>query len=740
VSVTDDAFADPVPVPAVEKIIGVPNSAIMLKELAHLDADTEELVSHARLAGVGYVDHEGLPCSRFITGDPCPVRVLDQQRLVLVIDDEPPPADLSPVGLLLLFPGVGEVLRINGRFATDAAEAWTIRIEEVYVHCSRAVQRARLWELPTPRPRDLPEAQFTAGHLAGPLDDPDVAWLMANAPFLIVSSYGPDSTADTSPRGDAAGFVHRIDGETLAIPDRNGNKRADTFHNLACDMRIAIAALVPGTDRIAVASGIAMMSTDPDLLSAMAKDGRVPQAALKMRVRDARTMTATKLREMHLWDESSRDGIEQVPNLNAIASKQIARRSATSNPLLALLLRPLNAVPGLMDRLTSFGLNRALVQEGYSPGPAAPLEPIPVRVTSVHRETDDTVSVRLRPQHAWRPGRFRFRPGQYYTIALEIDGRVERRSYSVSGPQSRRLQLTVRREPDGAVSNYVNERLRRGDRLRVTGPRGDFTPPIHQDHDLVLIGAGSGITPLYTVIRTALRRREKHQGKGRIVLIYGARDEAHVIFGRQLQRLARRFPKRFVLRLHLSRPSPAWQQKPGRISVATLREDFAELGIDKDASYWICGSDAMMDTVNAALIELGIPPRAIHEERFTQAAAIEDAPLEPTEVTIRRGTTETARLRVDPGRSILQAALDADVKLPYSCGVGNCGECAVQLLEGTVQMATPNCLTKKEIDDGVILTCVGRPSTPAVVVDSAQRRNRDTDLGSGFTTWATAYR
>ncbi|WP_051791039.1 2Fe-2S iron-sulfur cluster-binding protein [Amycolatopsis jejuensis] len=706
----------------VEAVIGTPSSLIKLKQLTRLDDGSKDLLSRAPIAGIGYLDRNDEPVSTFVGGTEGFATIVDDEGISIPMPAEAaPPKDATGIGLVFLFPGVGEVLRLNGRVTSAESGKIDIAIEEVYIHCSRAISRAGLWELPASGVRAIDHSAESPA--PGPLDDPQLARVMANSPFLVLSSFGPSGSADTSPRGDASGFVHRLDGRTLAIPDRKGNQRADTFHNLAHDPRISFAALVPGTSEVAIVSGTGAMTTDAELLETMAINGAAPQAALLVEVQNARVVSPHPIDDAELWNPKSRAAADQVPDMNALASRQIAR-NAKGKSAISVLLNVLNAIPGLMSFLTKFGLNQALTKEGYGTHGPEKATKRQARIAAIRPESDDVVSVYLKAPD--RKG-FDFEPGQFFTVAVKVGDRTVRRAYSASQESGKVLRLSIKRK--GTVSTHFHEQARRGDVVELTGPSGDFTPlkPAAKG-DLVLIGGGSGITPLYSTLSSALRSRSGP----RIVLIYGSRTEKDLVFRRSLDRLARKHPGRLTVRYLLTQPPPGWTGESGRIGPDTLPSILASAGIGPDASFWICGPDGLMDSARTTLLDLGVPKSSIHEERFARAAT--SGPQIPLPVTVKRGEENLGVVTVGEDETILDAALAAGLPMKYSCTVGECGECAVRLRGGKVALGTPNCLTPSDLADNVVLTCVGRPTEPTTIdIDYALSVGNAT--GTGFETW-----
>jgi len=377
------------------------------------------------------------------------------------------------------------------------------------VHCAQAVIRSRLWQ--EPAPPEPPSAGADVG--AGPLHDPGVAEFLAAAPFLALSTWDGAGGSDTSPRGDQPTVARILDGRTLVIPDRKGNKRADSLHNLLRDDRLSFAALVPGRTGVLHVSGRGSITDDPAVLATTALRGTSPHAALLVDVDTAEVTGSDAVARSRLWTPAAHLERDSVPNLMVLAANHLAANLADAERgLLARMLRIVARTPGLgrvMNRVYRSGLRK----EGYGdvevevartagpPGAASPLRD--VRIAEVRRETPSAVTLVL--EDAERPGVFDFRPGQFFTLVADLDGRPVRRAYSASSaPGGSRLEVTVKHVDGGRFSTHVHRNLRAGDRLSVRGPSGAFHADPAATHDVVLIAAGSGITPMMSMIRAGL--------------------------------------------------------------------------------------------------------------------------------------------------------------------------------------------------------------------------------------------
>ncbi|WP_406630623.1 2Fe-2S iron-sulfur cluster-binding protein [Amycolatopsis sp. WGS_07] len=679
-----------------EAAIGRPSSAIMLKQIDRLDEGCETILAHSPFAGCGYRTASGTRHSTFVGGAPGFLRVRSPTRLSFALPaTAPEPALDHGISFVILLPGVGETLRINGTVVAADGPETVVDLLEAYVHCGRCVFRSKLWQ---PRPVS---ATQPAPVVDGPLSRPGVADFLARAPFLVLTTGDATGGSDTSPRGDQPGFAQVVDGRTILIPDRNGNKRADTDRNLLQDPNLALAALVPGRTDVLQLHGTASLTTEPALLETLSLRGNLPQAALLIDVAHAELVPSAAIERSRLWHPEAHVDRAEVPDLMALAVKQAARSSVAGAPS-GFLIKLAARFPKLIRFAINQGYRSQLHNEGYvdsAPELERPLRT--VRVAEIRRETPRTVTVALEDGAA-----FDFRPGQFFTLIADLGGRSVRRAYSASSvPGTKRLEVTVKRVEGGRFSSYVHERLRVGDRLSVRGPSGSFHPDPRAD--LVLIAAGSGITPMMSVLRTRLSR----PGRSRISLLYASRSSEETIFAAQLARLQRRHPRRLRVTHVQSRPDEGWTGERGRIDADLLRRWLGDAS--PSAEYCACGPEPVMAAARTVAAELGVPDERFHEERYT-SGAFDPAEMsaEPQEMIVENVGSAV----VEPGDTLLDAGLAAGLPMPYSCTVGNCGECLVRLRSGEVSMKQPNCLTERQLAGGYVLACVGCPRS-AVVLD-----------------------
>ncbi|GAB6902451.1 2Fe-2S iron-sulfur cluster-binding protein [Kineosporia succinea] len=675
----------------IENLLGAPMSAVMLKQIDHVDRATAPVLGQSPVAALGYQDEDGVRRSTLVGGRAGFLEVLSPRRLALTLPSaQARPAPGGGASLVVLFPGVSEVLRLNGTVREHDGSRAVVTVEEMFVHCARAIGRARLWHPPASSRRPVLRGDITDG----PLKDPAVQSFLAVAPFLFLSSGDDAGRSDTSPRGDRPGFVQILDGRTVAIPDRRGNRRADTLHNVLQDDRVALAVLVPGRPQVLHVHGRATISTDPELLNGMALRGMSPHAALVVDVGQAWLADSEPVREARLWSPDAHLDAGRMVDLNVLATGHLAANPAVrGGPLIRSLGYLLGRFPALTRRLMGRQTGAALEKEGYLALEAAP-RVRRLKVTALRRETPDAITVVLSDGAP-----VDFTPGQFFTVSVEVGGRTLRRAYSASSvPGATALEITVKRVEGGAFSGHVHAKLRTGDAVDVRGPSGSLFGDAGAG-ELVMIAAGSGITPMMSMIRS---------GSARMHLLYGNRDEAGIIFDRELTRSSR-----VDVTHQLTRPGPGWKGRTGRITAGSLSDWLDHVRPSPEARYHLCGPDTMMEAGRETLLARGVAAERIRLESYTSAVDGTSGPASGAahRMQVSDGGAPVGTVEVAPGETLLDAGLAAGLPMPYSCTVGNCGECVVKLLGGRVRMNEPNCLPGSQRADGYVLTCVGRPES-----------------------------
>jgi phenylacetate-CoA oxygenase/reductase PaaK subunit len=314
---------------------------------------------------------------------------------------------------------------------------------------------------------------------------------------------------------------------------------------------------------------------------------------------------------------------------------------------------------------------------------------------------------------------FRFQPGQHITVKTDLGGQGVRRNYSICAPATRAmLRIAVKHISGGAFSTYVAEQLKAGDVLEVMTPTGQFGAPLNPLHHkhYVAIVAGSGITPVLSILQTTLEL----EPDSRFTLIYANRTKASTMFRSELSQLESRYSDRLEIHHVLSRDPLHTPDLCGRIDRDKLtRWLTTTLAPDTVDEWFICGPAGLTTMARETLIEHGAPADHVHVELFfgydtsTEKSA-HQYPASSVTFTLS-GRQHTVQLM--PGDSILEGALQVRPDVPYACMGGACGTCRAKLLEGTVEMDHNYALSHTDVNAGYILTCQSQPTSTTITVD-----------------------
>ena len=343
-----------------------------------------------------------------------------------------------------------------------------------------------------------------------------------------------------------------------------------------------------------------------------------------------------------------------------------------------------------------------------------------LRIADLVRETDDCISLGFDIPAALR-AEFAFRPGQYLTLRTYRDGEELRRAYSIcAGLDDGAVRIAIKRADPGGFSDWANSALRMGDAIDVMPPEGGFgvQPDPQIARTILAIAAGSGITPILSIVKSVLAREAGSQ----VILLYGSRATADIIFRAALEGLKDRYVDRFTLIHVLSRQTQDIAVLNGRIDAGKLAALLPGLAVpgDIDAAF-LCGPADMLDVLPAALQAWGMPAGRIHTERFTPSgprravAVAADAPAFAMATIIHDGQTRI--VPVAAGEAVLDAALRAGMDLPWSCRAGMCSTCRARVVAGAVAMTQNFSLEKWETDAGYVLSCQAHPTTGDVTLD-----------------------
>jgi len=344
-------------------------------------------------------------------------------------------------------------------------------------------------------------------------------------------------------------------------------------------------------------------------------------------------------------------------------------------------------------------------------------------------ETKDSVSLHFKITDL--PETFhKYHPGQHLTLRLTIKDKEYRRSYSMSSaPGQETISISIKKVDDGIVSNYLFNTLNAGEQIELSGPEGHFfiKPDSAKRQNYYFFAAGSGITPIYSMIQSLL----EDEPMSMVYLLYGNRTEEDIMFHEQLIALSQKYQDQFFVEFTLSRlkgnllpflssKKKIWDGWKGRINKESIQKFFEKYpSRNLNSLYYLCGPGDFIDGTKSNLLLTQIDPKAIHAEYFTvpvhplNAAAIPN--LDQVRLIVHLNN-KTHELQVPGSKKILDSILDAKLDAPYSCSSGACSTCMAKIIQGKVHMDVSLALEPEEIEQGYILTCQSRPLTELIEI------------------------
>ncbi len=349
-----------------------------------------------------------------------------------------------------------------------------------------------------------------------------------------------------------------------------------------------------------------------------------------------------------------------------------------------------------------------------------------IPVKKIQKETEDCVSIVFDVPLELKD-LFQFTPGQSLTIRKKLNGEEQRRNYSIcSSPFDGELKVAVKKLEGGLFSTYVNEKLQPGEHFDVMPPVGKFYTELHpaQKKSYVAFAAGSGITPMLSIMKTTLVTEPRSS----FTLVYGNRTKSSIIFKEELENLKDKFINRFRIYHVLSREKSDTPINYGRIDKEKCSLLFDKvIDINSCDEFFLCGPEEMIFTVRDFLLANKVPGEHIHFELFTIPGQKKSTVDSKQPAVVETGPKSKVSVKLDGilfdfdlahgGQSILDAALNQGADLPYACKGGVCCTCKAKLLEGKVVMDENWGLEADEVEKGFILTCQSHPLTEKVVVD-----------------------
>ena len=338
-------------------------------------------------------------------------------------------------------------------------------------------------------------------------------------------------------------------------------------------------------------------------------------------------------------------------------------------------------------------------------------------IKEVKRETKDAVSILFNVPEELKAD-YTFVAGQYINLKLTLDGTEIRRAYSIcSSPESGELRIAVKAVKDGAFSQFANTKLKAGDAIEVGKPEGKFTfePQADRQKNYAAFAAGSGITPIMSILKSVL----KNEPKSSFVLVYGNKTPEETIFHQELHDLQLQYVGRLFVHYVFSQ-AKVENALFGRIEKSSvnfvLNNKHKELAFDK---YYLCGPEEMITIVSGVLKEHNVKETTIKFELFTTSCKknkIEQSLEGHTTITIMVDDEETT-FEMSQKQTVLDAALKKGIDAPYSCQGGICSSCLARVTSGTAEMTKNSILTDKEIASGLILTCQAHPTSERIYID-----------------------
>lgn len=337
-------------------------------------------------------------------------------------------------------------------------------------------------------------------------------------------------------------------------------------------------------------------------------------------------------------------------------------------------------------------------------------------IKDIIKETDDAVSLCFKNGNLFK--KLKYKPGQFLTVHVPIKGIVQKRAYSFSSNPftDKDLKITIKRVQKGLVSNFLHDNIKSGDKLEVDDPAGSFfiEPTKSASKQYVLFAGGSGITPMFSIIKSVLTE----EPDSRILLIYANQNMDSIIFHKEIQQLENTYTDSFsVEHIVSSNKLSNFNYHAGLASKDLIDQIFKKNALAyTDHEYMICGPFGYMEKIKEILGENGITREKIKIEVFKSPVVKITGKNLLSDVTIKHNKKEH-KLKVRGDKSILQQAMADNIVIPYSCRSGMCASCKGKCVEGEVKMLEGHFLSPSEVESGAILTCISYPLSEKVVIE-----------------------
>lgn len=347
-----------------------------------------------------------------------------------------------------------------------------------------------------------------------------------------------------------------------------------------------------------------------------------------------------------------------------------------------------------------------------------------LRVKDIVNETKDAVSITFDIPKELN-SIFSYKHGQFLTLRFFIDGKDQRRSYSISSCPitDEDITITVKCITDGIVSNFIKNSLKVGDIVDIMPPLGNFTIDLNSANEksYFLIGAGSGITPLMSIIKTILEIEKR----SKVFLLYVNRNEDSIIFYQKLNLIKNKNLDNFFIHYLLDEPNTEWKGDIGRLDSSKL-QNIIENYIPNQkliTEYFICGPTGLMQECVSLLQNINVQSNKIHKESFVSDSKDKDQLVKDNIISHKKIDEikvvlygEEHVLSIEKDETILVAGMKAGIDPPFSCQIGACSTCRAKVINGQVKMEDDDALTESEIQQGYILTCTSYPISEDVVI------------------------
>ncbi|WP_406683495.1 ferredoxin--NADP reductase [Seonamhaeicola sp. MEBiC1930] len=339
-----------------------------------------------------------------------------------------------------------------------------------------------------------------------------------------------------------------------------------------------------------------------------------------------------------------------------------------------------------------------------------------LEIKDIIKETEDAVSVSFKNGNFFK--KLKYKPGQFLTIKVPIEGVVYKRAYSFSSNPftDKDLKITIKRVEKGLVSNYVHDFIKVGDKLEVDNPAGSFhiNPNKSSQKQYVLFAGGSGVTPMFSIIKSVLTEEKA----SKILLVYANQNLDSIIFHDELKSLEQAYPEKFAVEHILSKCENCNDNyHSGLVTHELMNTIFSKhnLAYD-DHAYMICGPFGYMEKIKEILKDNGIGREKIKLEVF-KAPEVKVSGKELMSNVMLKYKGEKHMLKVRGDKTILNQAMSNNIVIPYSCRSGMCSSCKAKCVEGEVKMTDGHFLTDEDVESGSILTCITYPLTEEVVIE-----------------------